>query len=113
MLAVEGAEKEHDLSALRLCDSSGETRRSLYVYLDLLGRNVEPLQAAERAFGDLDQLDAALREYVRSDRLSFFRLDAPRRLGDHELSARELTTAEALAARGTFLVYGQRPKAAV
>jgi tetratricopeptide (TPR) repeat protein len=93
-------------------DNAGETQRSLSVYLDLLGRNVEPLQAAGRAFGDLDQLDAALREYVRSDRLSFFRLDAPRKIGDRELSVRELTSAEALAARGTFLVYGQRPKAA-
>ena len=93
-------------------DSSGETQQSLYVYLDLLGQNVEPLQAAERAFGNLDQLDAALRQYVRSDRLRFFRFDAPPKLGDHELSARELTSAEALAARGTFLVYGQRPQAA-
>ena len=72
-------------------DSSGETQRSLSVYLDLLGQNVEPLQAAERAFGNLDQLAAALRQYVRSDRLSFFRFDAPPKLGDYELWARELT----------------------
>ena len=71
-----------------------------------------PLRAAERAFGDLDELEATLRQYVRSDRLRVFRFDAPPRLGDQELSVRALTPAEALAARGTFLVYGQRPQAA-
>ena len=91
---------------------SGETQRALSLYLDLLAQQVEPLEAAEHAFGDLDELDTALRTYARSDRLGFFRLDAPREIGDERLAVRELSRAEALAARGTFLVYGQRPEAA-
>jgi len=102
-------------------ESSGDTGRALAVYLDRLERGLEPLEAAAQAFGDLEQLEATLRDYVRSKRWRSLKISVPETATadpDSAISSaaafqvRALPDADALAVRGAFLVNGQRPRAA-
>ena len=93
-------------------DASGDARRSLPVYLNLLEREIEPLEAAELAFGDLERVGGALKEYVRADKLRSLRVDVAARSDDETVRVRALLPAESLAVRGNFLVHGERPLAA-
>jgi len=108
----------HYLMVGMVGESSGNTGRALAVYLDRLERGLEPLEAAEQAFGDLEQLEAELRDYVRSKRWRSLKVSVPKTApanADSNAAAfevRTLSDADALAVRGTFLVNGQRPRAA-
>lgn len=93
-------------------DASGEARRATFGYLDLIRRGEKPLEAAARAFGDLDELERTLAAYVRSERLSFLRLNVPTAADGQLAPVRVLTPAESLSRRGTALVEGERPEQA-
>lgn len=83
-------------------------------YLELLGEEVEQLEAAERAFGDLAALEEAVEAYVQAGgfrEVSVAASSGPAEAGRYNSTA--LTPAEALAARGSFVVYGERPAAAL
>ncbi|MDA8017059.1 MAG: DUF1570 domain-containing protein [Thermoanaerobaculia bacterium] len=58
-------------------DGTGELKKILGQYLNLISRGESSLEAAEEAFGDLDALERKLRAYVRRLTFSYFRLPVP------------------------------------
>lgn len=96
-------------------ERAGQLQRALPDYLGFLRQMADPIEAGVQAFGDLDELGVALDAYVRAGRFRSLRVDAltgAPRLANASLTVRGLSPAESLAARGNFLVYGERPKAA-
>lgn len=83
-------------------------------YVERLRQGANPVEAGALAFGNLSQLEPALKAYVHADRFRTIRLDGAR-YGDDgiELRVRPLSPAESLAARAGFLVDGERPAAAL
>lgn len=91
---------------LMVGDEAGSGREKLGEYLNLVQSDVESLEAARRAFGDLGGLEQEVRSYIHRFSFRGFRMDAPPPIGDGELVVRRLSLAESAARRGDFLVHG-------
>jgi tetratricopeptide (TPR) repeat protein len=75
-------------------------------YLALTGKGIDPVTAAEQAFGDLKQLEAALAAYTREGRYSYFQKStAGVQLNEASFAATPLSVADADAIRADFLAY--------
>jgi Tfp pilus assembly protein PilF len=75
--------------------------------------HVDPVVAAEKAFGDLNKLQAALEDYVRQRVYMHFVLSsAAAPIDESSYKVRVLTQAESDAVRADFLAYVQRTKEA-
>jgi len=97
---------------LEVSDREKGTRRVLD-YLTLVSRHEDPVTAAERAFGDLRQLQSALESYIQASSYKQFVLSsAAAPLDEASYKGRSLTQTEADAFRADFLVYVQRTKEA-
>jgi Tfp pilus assembly protein PilF len=82
-------------------------------YMALLIHHVDPVVAAEKAFGDLNQLQAALEEYVHQRVYMHFILSsAAAPIDESSYKVRTLTPTESDAVRADFLAYVQRVKEA-
>ncbi|MFP5227741.1 MAG: tetratricopeptide repeat protein [Acidobacteriota bacterium] len=80
-------------------------------YLALTGRGIDAVAAAEQAFGDLEQLQAALEAYTRAGRYTWFQKStAELRLNEETFTVTPLSVAEADAIRADFLATMQRPQ---
>jgi tetratricopeptide (TPR) repeat protein len=78
-------------------------------YLTLVSRREDPVTAAEKAFGDLKDLQAALDDYIRLNGYREFVLNsAAAPLDEASYKSTPLTEAQADAIRADFLVYVQR-----
>jgi TonB family protein len=77
-------------------------------YLDLLRKNVDPVEAATQAFGDLNQLLTELRKDIASDDHSFVTLSGSTGVDDSAFTVRALSQNEADTIRAGFLAHDQR-----
>ena len=77
-------------------------------YLDLLHRNVDSVQGATQAFGDLTQLFADLRKDIVSDDHSFVSLPGSTDVDDSAFTVRALSQNEADTVRAGLLAHDQR-----
>ena len=78
-------------------------------YMSLVSQHEDPVTAAEKAFGDLKQLQSALEGYIRNDSYTHFILSsAAAPLDEASYKSKNLTQAEADAIRADFLVYVRR-----
>jgi tetratricopeptide (TPR) repeat protein len=77
-------------------------------YADLLAKKVDPLTAATTAFGDLTQLERALKNYVQGGRFQFFMLKTSAEVDDSAFKAQPLSATQSDALRADFLAYNQR-----
>ena len=75
-------------------------------YLGLTSKGIDPVTAAEQAFGDLKQLEAALVTYTREGRYSYFQKStAGVQLSEASFAVTPLSVADADAIRADFLAY--------
>ena len=74
-------------------------------YLQLLRKDVAPQQAAQRAFGDLRQLEKALQQYIRRASFSALPVRVNAKIDEKKFALRELSPAESATFRGDFLLH--------
>ncbi len=77
-------------------------------YGELLMKGTDPLSAATAAFGDLKELQSALRAYVQETRFIYYRVNTTTEVDDSAFKIRALTAAQTDALRADFLAYNQR-----
>jgi Tfp pilus assembly protein PilF len=95
---------------LEITDFDTKTHR-LSDYLDLVSRHEDPVAAAQKAFGDLNQLQKTLNAYVAQGSFKQFRLSsAAAPLDETSVKVRPLTQPQADAVRADFLAFNQRTK---
>jgi len=90
-------------------DNQGNTHH-LSNYMELVSRNVDPVTAATRAFGDLKQLQATLQKYVAQTSFRYFKAPLSTQVDDTAFKVQALGPTQADAARADFLAYDQREK---
>jgi len=93
---------------LMVSDKSGSGRETIAKYRKLVAQGEDPVVAFERLVGSLDDVEAKLRAYARVPQKNGMRMDIPVDVDAKSFTARELSEAESLAARGNFLVSGER-----
>ncbi len=91
-----------------LGDDRDRLRQAVNAYLDLVHQGADAGPAALKAFGNLAQLEKSVKRYLRSRTLKAYRMDAPVKVDEKAFAIRELTPAESLALRGSFLVHSSR-----
>ncbi|MCJ7502574.1 MAG: hypothetical protein MUP80_05885, partial [Acidobacteriia bacterium] len=79
----------------------------LLTFLNLLEQDVDGLEAASRAFGDLAKVQKELESYIHQATYNFLRVSSAISAEDVSLLARELTPPESAALRGDFLAHQQ------
>ena len=77
-------------------------------YTELLTQNVAPVEAATRAFGDLQRLQSELDRYVRQPSFYSFKMAASTEVDDLAFKVQTLTPVQADALRADFLAYNER-----
>ena len=92
---------------LQVRDFQGKTQR-LTDYTELLKQNVDPVTAATRVFGDLQQLQSNLDSYIHQGSFNYFKLATSTGVDDAVFKERPLTETQADAVRGDFLAYNER-----
>jgi tetratricopeptide (TPR) repeat protein len=97
---------------LEIMDHDKATHR-LTTYMLLVSQHEDPVVAAEKAFGDLKQLQAALESYIRDGSYKQFVLSsAAAPLDEESYGSKPVTSAQADAIRADVLVYVQRTQEA-
>ena len=84
----------------------------LHNYLERLVANEDPVTAAQHAFGDLNQLQKALNNYVGQSSFKQFKMSTPATMDESSFKATPVPTAEADAVRADVLVDNDRGKEA-
>jgi Tfp pilus assembly protein PilF len=92
---------------LQVRDFQGKTQR-LTDYTELLKKNVDPVTAATRVFGDLKQLQSNLDSYIHQGSFNYFKLATSTGVDDAAFKERPLSETQADAVRGDFLAYNER-----
>lgn len=77
-------------------------------YTDLLAKHVDPVIAADRAFGDLKHLQSELEGYVREGSFSYFKMGVATQVDESAFKIRSLSLGQSDALRADFLAYNQR-----
>lgn len=87
---------------------------ALAEYVRLWKKGTGSIAAATEAFGALSDLEAALADYIKARQFRVLRVNAPDvfRQASVPVTVRGLSPAEALAERGNFIAYGERPASA-
>src|ERR1022692_59079 len=85
-----------------------EKTQHLTDYAELLVKQVDPVTAATRAFGDLKQLQSNLESYIRQGSFNYFKMPNATEVDDTAFNVRALTGAQADAVRADFLVCNDR-----
>jgi tetratricopeptide (TPR) repeat protein len=78
-------------------------------YLDLIAKQVDPVTAATRAFGDLKQLQQELEGYIRQNGgFRYLKMMTTTEVDDSAFKVQPLTGAQSDALRADFLAYNSR-----
>jgi tetratricopeptide (TPR) repeat protein len=94
---------------LEITDFETKTHR-LQDYMRLLTQNVDPVVAAQQAFGDLVKLEQTLDRYISGGSFKQFRLLTPVVYAEESFEVRPVSTAQADAVRADVLLYVRGPK---
>ena len=92
---------------VQIKDFQGNLHR-LADYAELLANNVDPVEAAKSAFGDLQKLQAALESYVRQASFYAFKMTASTEVDEAAFKVQPLSPMEADALQADFLAYNDR-----
>ena len=92
---------------LQIADAQQKTHR-LTDYAALLQQKIDPTEAASRAFGNLQQLQRALEDYIHQARYLGFRVPGAVEIDNSKFQVRTLTQPESDALRADFLAYNER-----
>jgi tetratricopeptide (TPR) repeat protein len=88
-------------------------RASLQSYLNAMTKGATEEQAAAQAFGDLNQLQAALFAYIRNAAFYYIKAPPPPEIATGDLQVHELSEAEVDAYRGGFAAVRGRTQEAI
>jgi tetratricopeptide (TPR) repeat protein len=94
---------------IEITDKQKNTNR-LHDYAEFLVKGEDPVTAAQHAFGDLNQLQRSLQDYIQQGSFSAFRMNSVVTVNATSFPLRPVSKAEADAIRADVLVYNQRPK---
>ncbi len=86
----------------------GVRQPQLLKYVALVAEGVPDLEAAQRTLGDLKQLEKKLEDYIRLSNYFYLPVTLSNITDEKQYAARIVPEAEALAARGDFLMHNQR-----
>lgn len=92
---------------IQMNDAKQHTHK-LTNYADLLQKKTDPVQAANQAFGDLQQLERALDNYIHLAAFLVFKLPGAVEVDDSKFQVEPLTSPQSEALRADFLAYNQR-----
>jgi tetratricopeptide (TPR) repeat protein len=79
-------------------------------YANLLAKKEDPVVAAQKAFGDLNQLQQSLYSYITQGRFMMFKVNKVVTVDESAFQVHALSTPDADAIRADVLVYNQRIK---
>jgi tetratricopeptide (TPR) repeat protein len=79
-------------------------------YAQFLIKGEDPVSAAQHAFGDLNQLQQSLQNYIQQSMFSAFKMNSSVTVDVTSFQVQALSTPEANAIRADFLVYDDRTK---
>jgi tetratricopeptide (TPR) repeat protein len=96
---------------IEVTDRQKNTHR-LTDYAQLLIKGEDPVAAAQHAFGDLNQLQRSLQDYVQQGSFNMFKMNTAVTVDATSFQVREVSGPEADAVRADVLVYNQRTKEA-
>ncbi len=88
-------------------DSLQKTHR-LHDYSDLLTQKIDPVTAAASSFGDLNQLERHLQDYVRQASFHYAKIPVTTEVDDSAFKVQPLTATQSEALRADFLAYNHR-----
>ena len=88
-------------------DARQKTHR-MVDYASLLTQKVDPVTAAAQAFGDLNQLQSDLEDYVRHGSFSYFKMITTTEVDNSAFKAQPVSAAQSDALRADFLAYNSR-----
>ena len=94
---------------IEITDKQKNTNR-LHDYAEFLVKGEDPVTAAQHAFGDLNQLQRSLQDYIQQGSFSAFRMNSAVTVDAASFQLRPVPKPEADAIRADVLVYNQRPK---
>jgi tetratricopeptide (TPR) repeat protein len=94
---------------IEVTDSQKKTNR-LNDYAQFLVKGEDPVTAAQHAFGDLNQLQRSLQDYIQQGAFTMFRMNSAVTVDAASFKFRPVSKPEADAIRADVLVYSQRPK---
>lgn len=94
---------------IEVTDTQKKTNR-LHDYAEFLVKGQDPVTAAQHAFGDLNQLQRELDNYIQQGSFNAFRMNSAVVVDTAVFPLRSVPTPEADAVRADVLVYNQRPK---
>ncbi|HTT25012.1 MAG TPA: tetratricopeptide repeat protein [Candidatus Binatia bacterium] len=77
-------------------------------YGALLAKNVDAVNAATKAFGDLEHLQSNLEAYIRSGRYNYFTMTTTTEVDDSAFKVQPLAPTQSAALRADFLAYNER-----
>lgn len=92
---------------LKIKDAQEDTHR-LQNYLDLVRKNVDSVEAATEAFGDLAEVQSDLHKYIVSGNYSYVPLPGSTDVDESAFTVRTLTQTESDTLRAGFLAHDQR-----
>ena len=92
---------------IEISDAQKNTTR-LQDYGNLLVKKVDPVTAAQQAFGDLTQLQKALNSYISQGQFMMFKMNKGLAVDESSFQVRALPGTDADAIRADVLVYNQR-----
>jgi tetratricopeptide (TPR) repeat protein len=94
---------------IEITDSQKKTNR-LHDYAEFLIKGEDAVTAAQHAFGDLNQLQRSLQDYIQQGSFSAFRMNSAVTVDAAAFPLRPVPKAEVDAIRADVLLYNQRPK---
>jgi tetratricopeptide (TPR) repeat protein len=94
---------------IEITDAQKGTSR-LQDYANLLAQQEDPVVAAQKAFGDLNQLQQSLYSYITQGRFMMFKVNKVVTVDESAFQVHALSTPDADAIRADVLVYNQRIK---
>ena len=94
---------------LTISDAQEGTNR-VQDYANLLVRKQDAVMAAQRAFGDLNQLQKSLDIYISQLAFMMFKLNKPIPVDESKFQVRAISASDADAIRADVLVYNQRTR---
>ena len=94
---------------IEVTDSQNKTNH-LHDYAELLVKGEDSVTAAQHAFGDLNQLQRSLQDYIQQGAFNMFKMNSAVTVDAASLQLRAVSKPEADAIRADVLVYNARPK---
>ena len=94
---------------IEVTDSQNKSNH-LHDYAEFLVKGEDSVTAAQHAFGDLNQLQRSLQDYIQQGAFNMFKMNSAVTVDAASFQVRAVSKPEADAIRADVLVYNERPK---